>query len=296
MKTLPSALALLLAVSSRLFAQAPGVPIIPETRGAPQELIEAAKKLRDEGKLISMAAAQEQLARASCQLALPAPGSRALPGGEIWQRARAAHVRVGYLYLCTKCDKLHLNIAGGYALTADGAVATCFHVVEPKDMKEGHLVAVTEKGAVLPVLEVLAANRANDVAIVRVQAGQPLEPLPLNANVRPGDEAWCYSDPFGRSNYFSKGIVNRFFQRSATNGAGSIRINVSTDWAPGSSGSAVLDSCGNAIGHVSEISAQGSQPTARGTEPAPAKPGQTYIVFHDAIRAADVVALVKAAR
>ncbi len=296
MKALLSIRVLLLAASSSVFAQAPGVPIIRETRGAPPELIEAAKKLRDEGKLISMATAQEQLARTSCELVLPASSSQLLPGGEIWQRARAAHVRVGYLYLCTKCDKQHLNIAGGYAITADGAVATCFHVVEPKDMKEGHLVAVTEKGAVLPVLEVLAGNRANDVAIVRVQAAQPLEPLPLNPNVRPGDEAWCYSDPFGRSNYFSKGIINRFFQRSVTSGAVSVRINVSTDWAPGSSGSAVLDSCGNAIGHVSEISAQGSQPSPRATAPEANKTGQTYIIFHDAVRAADVLGLTRPAR
>ena len=33
-----------------------------------------------------------------------------------------------------------------------------------------------------------------------------------------------------------------------------LRVNVSTDWAPGSSGSAVLDQCGNVIGHVSTIS------------------------------------------
>ena len=129
-----------------------------------------------------------------------------------------------------------------------------------------------------------------------MQAEKPLEPLPLNPSVRPGDEAWCYSDPFGRSNYFSKGIVNRFFQRSATTGAGSVRMNVSTDWAPGSSGSAVLDSCGNAIGHVSEISAQGSKPTAGASAPDANKTSQTYIIFHDAVRAADVLALIKAAR
>ena len=34
----------------------------------------------------------------------------------------------------------------------------------------------------------------------------------------------------------------------------SLRVNVSTDWAPGSSGAAVLDEYGNAIGHVSRIS------------------------------------------
>jgi S1-C subfamily serine protease len=249
--------------------------------------------LRDDGKLISMATAQEQLARPSCQLTLPMPGAQQLSGGEIWQRARAAHIRVGYLYLCTKCDKPHLNLAGGYAITADGAVATCFHVIEPKDMKEGHLVAATESGTLLPVTEILAGNRANDVAIVRVQSEKPLVPLPLNANVRPGEEAWCYSDPFGRSSYFSKGIINRFFEKKVASGAATVRMNVSTDWAPGSSGSAVVDSFGNVIGHVSEISAQGSQPTSSSPAPGANRTNQTYIIFHDAVRAADVLKLVK---
>ena len=31
-------------------------------------------------------------------------------------------------------------------------------------------------------------------------------------------------------------------------------MNFSTDWAPGSSGSAVVDQCGNVLGHVSQIS------------------------------------------
>ena len=121
-------------------------------------------------------------------------------------------------------------------------MVTCFHVIVPKEMKEGHLVAATESGTMMPVVEVLAGSRANDVAIVRVQSDKPLETLSLNTGVRPGDEAWCYSDPFGRSGYFSKGIVNRFFQRTMTNVAStvSVRMNVSTDWAPGSSGSAVL--------------------------------------------------------
>ncbi len=296
MNTLRIILALVVTCGGVIFAQAPDVPVIRDAREVSPELVKAAKKLRDDGKLISMTQAREQLARSSCELHLPEPASLPLQGGEIWRRARAAHLRVGYLYLCTKCENLHLNLAGAYAITADGAVATCFHVVEPKDMKEGHLVAVTEKGTVVPVVEVLASNRANDVAIIRVQSETPLEPLPINASVRPGDEAWCYSDPFGRSSYFSKGIVNRFFQRSVTKGATSIRMNVSTDWAPGSSGSAVLDASGNAIGHVSEISAQGSESSTRAAAPNAKKTGQTYIVFHDAVRAADVLALVKAPR
>lgn len=274
-------------------AQATDVPIVRDGNGPSPQFIEAAKKLRDSGKLLGLEKVKEQLSRSACELDLPAAATKVLTGGEIWSRARKSHIRVGFLYLCSKCDHLHLNLAGGYALTADGAVATCYHVMQPKDIKEGHAIAALDGEVLLPVTEVLAGNRETDVCIVRVQTDKPLEPLPLSTAVRPGDDAWCYSDPYGRSSYFSKGIVNRFYQQNKDTSR--VRMNVSTDWAPGSSGSAVLDSFGNAIGHVSEISAQGSR-AATAKDASPAKVGETYIVFHDAVRAADVLALIKPKR
>jgi hypothetical protein len=92
-------------------------------------------------------------------------------------------------------------------------------------------------------------------------------------------------------------------------------VQVSTEWAQGSSGSAVIDLCGNVIGHVSEIQtmledsdasidnedATTDKPAAKPEEkPAtdakpeelPEAPG-TVIVFHDAIAACNVKALIK---
>ncbi len=290
MKTITLLLSLILLGNQVVFAQAADVPILRDSNGPSPKFMEAVKKLRDSGKLLGLDKVNEQLTRSTCELELPAAATQVLTGSEIWSRARKSHIRVGFVFLCSKCDQLHLNLAGGYAITADGAVATCYHVMQPKDIKEGHAVAALDGDTLLPVTEVLACNRETDVCIVRVQTDKPLEPLPLSAAVRPGDDAWCYSDPYGRSSYFSKGIVNRFYQQSKD--ATRVRLNVSTDWAPGSSGSAVLDSFGNAIGHVSEITAQGSRATAAKGAIA-AKASETYIVFHDAVRAADVQALVK---
>jgi hypothetical protein len=41
-----------------------------------------------------------------------------------------------------------------------------------------------------------------------------------------------------------------------------LRVNVSTAWAPGSSGSPVFDRAGNVIGHVSQIATLGGGPSA----------------------------------
>jgi hypothetical protein len=205
---------------------------------------------------------------------------------------------VGWSYLCDKCEHWHVNLAGGYVLTADGAVATCYHVVQPrKEVRDGCLVAANEEGKVFPVTEVLAANKYSDVCILRV-SGAAFVPLPLSTNVYPGDAAYCYSDPLDHRGFFSRSIVNRFYQfpgrrrisAPASASYAPTRIDVGTDWAPGSSGSAVLDDCANAIGHVSTIAAVSEEKDSG--EEVTTTPGATMIIFHEAVSARDVLRLV----
>jgi hypothetical protein len=222
-----------------------------------------------------------------------------LPAREICIAARRGHVRVGWSYLCDKCGSWHLKLAGGYILTTKGAVATCFHVIEPgPEVRDGCLVAVGEEGTVFPVAEVLAANSESDACIVRV-AGGDFKPLPLNTNVYPGDTVYCYSDPAEHRDYFSAGIVNRFYQLGASRPAAArasaavapTRINVSTDWAPGSSGSAVLDECGNVIGHVAKISSVRDESTPKAHDSSAERPAA--MVFHEAVSARHVLRLTR---
>ena len=283
-------------------AQAPGVPLCSQAGQELQynaRLLNAAKDLYTKGDALKADQARKQLERASCQLVLPAPGRTKLPARDICVAARRSHLRVGWSYLCDKCGKRHVNLSGGYALTSSGAVATCFHVVNPgPGIREACLVAVDDQETVLPVTEVLAANRDCDACIVRVRGGH-FRPLPLNTHVYPGDTAYCYSDPAQHRDYFSAGIVNRFYQCSVTRPAGSrspsgvtlTRINVSADWAPGSSGSAVLDDCGNGIGHVVSISTMRDEPDSKAQDSH--VEGRAAIVFHEAVSARDVLLLIR---
>ena len=283
-------------------AQAPDVPICNQDRPDAQyrtDTIRTAKGFLAEGGVLKIAEARKQLKRTSCRLVLPAASTTRLPAREICVAARHSHLRIGWSYLCNKCGKWHVSLAGGYWLTADGAAATCFHVVEPaRDVKEGCLVAVDEAGKVLPVVEVLAANRESDACIVRI-AGNGFTPLALNTNTYPGDAAYCYSDPLGNRDYFSAGIVNRFYRPGgsppsgtrASVTAGPMRLNVSTDWAPGSSGSAVLDDCGNVIGHVANISTPSNETPAKTKDANTTKPAP--IVFHEAVSAREVLGVIK---
>lgn len=315
-------LTLALAASSagQALAQAADVPIYAEGRGARPNgaiLVQAEKLAADKALPMTLEVVNARLAApaAPCALDLPPPRTTRLEGRAVWQAARASHLRVGWRYLCTKCDRWHLSLAGGYVLTADGAVATCAHVVESPGMKQGALIAVTEKDEVLPVTEVLAVDRTLDTAILRVK-GSGLTPLPLSLSSLPGDRVWCFSDPEGKRGYFSEGIVSRFVKRpflSKKEEAGSGRavtqtppvwVETTTDWAPGSSGSAIVDEFGNAVGHVSEIQTMLEPPPEEpeaSDDPTKARKraraGQlgTTIVFHQGIAAQTVLRLVKKA-
>jgi len=287
--------------SCNAHGQAPGVAIYKQGKRESDYddgIREAAHKLFLGTNALKLAKVSDQLKRKSCQLNLSPVNTNKLTRQQIYSVARSSHLRVGWGYLLEDSDKWDVNLAGGYVLTPDGAVATCYHVVEPERvLKDGCLVAADEDGNVMAVTEILAANKYSDACIVRV-AGENFKPLPLNTNVYPGDAAFCFSDPLDHRGFFSVGIVNRFYQFpgrrpfSAPPSAAfsPTRLDLSTDWAPGSSGSAVLDECGNAIGHVSTI-ATVSDDAISETDNRRIY-GPTMIVFHEAVSAKDVLLFI----
>ncbi|MFO1032053.1 MAG: serine protease [Planctomycetota bacterium] len=281
-----SVLTIALALATAALAQAPDVPIRAQT--------EQSLRAEDEsiGKQIAALIAADKLATTAtvegwCKapqpraLALPKPHTQELAPPSIAELARKAHLRVGWCYLCTHCDHWHTAMGCGYALTADGAIATCAHVLErpPMEVRDARLIVVTSDGVVHAVTSVLACDEDMDAAIVTLDtaaAASPLVPLPLATDVRPGDRAYCWSRPLEQRDFFGAGMVNRFYLdrdvaeehgRDSLPFLAAVRMDVDMPWAPGSSGSALLDRCGNAIGHVSEI-----RPLSNGM-PAPGMPG-----------------------
>jgi hypothetical protein len=191
-----------------------------------------------------------------------------------------------------------VNLAGGYAIAKD-TVVTAFHVLqEPENMKKGDGYPVVIRGEmeVIPITMVLAADKTMDAIVVRVGTTD-LRPLAMAGTAQVGDAAYCYSDPHNTRGYFSDGIVNRLYAMG--NGGRPDprleRMNVSTDWSPGSSGSAVLDECGNVIGHVARIQSisRGLPATVPAASPAP-RVGEnpTYMNLHEAIPAKAVLWLL----
>ncbi len=299
-------------------AQAPGTAI--ESNGAltrDRELLKQAASLLESGKLLGVKDVQTVLEQPpqTLQLELPAPHTRRLPNREIASRARAALVRVGWYARRNAEAPWELLLSGGYALTPDGVIATCYHCVTPiRGMETGYLVAVDSQRKVHVVTALLAAHKRLDACLLKLDASK-LAYLPLQDNLAVGDAVFCFSDPFDQLGYFSDGIVNRFYRlgkgKAPENTLDAFqheRINVSTAWAPGSSGAAVLDAAGNAIGHVSRIrpytldghpaeedkEAPAETPRAKKKRAAAPPAGPTAMVTHEAIPARGVLALAGA--
>jgi hypothetical protein len=314
-----AALGLILALLvGRAVGQAPHVRV--ETDGHPeysQVILNSAWDLHRSGRLLL------DVGRTAALLAepqpehfeLPPPRTSALSPAEIAALARKALVRIGWYYRCDSCEDWHLSVSGAYALTDSGVIATCYHTVDPAggdEMKEGFLVVIGQDDRVLPVASVLAADPALDIALLRVDGGN-FTALSIEENAAPGDPVYLLSDPLGNTGYFSSGIINRFYWEYPENpppaaprggrpwpdgrrdmhtleGIRRLQMNVSTDWAPGSSGCAVLDSRGNAVGHVSTINPQ------RESEPGEEDDrfnGAVLITLHNATPARAVRLLVE---
>lgn len=278
-----------------LSAQGDGTPIIDQTpegiKKANAALIAKIRPLIDAKKPLSRDEVKKRLPAPEPQaIAMPPVKTAPLSREEVAATARAANLRVGYCYLCENCDDWHISLAGGYPVAPD-VVATCDHVIDSsRKMREGYLVVADQDGNVYPVTSVIARSATMDAALLRVE-GADFKPLALNGTVQQGASAYCYSSPLGQLGYFSEGIVNRFLWDKTYKGgdkdlldvARHLRVNFSTDWAPGSSGSAVLDQAGNAIGHVSQIAGLG-----RG------KNSQSMITLHTGIPAHAVKMLAEA--
>ncbi len=286
-----------------IHAQAPGVTIFEQSRtGLRSEDLTISKQvevLLEEGKLMSLEKIKISLkSPTSAPLNLVTAKTQSLSPTRIARLAKESGYRIGWAYLCNNCDNWHVDLAGGYALTADGVLGTCSHVIEMdgEKIRKGGLIAVDHCGKVFPVTGIIANDQNIDGALVRIDA--KTKPLALNDQIHPGNAAFCLSRPLNQGQYFSQGIVNRFFWNDTKRGdddsslkaMGALKLNVSSRWAPGSSGSAVLDHCGNVIGHVALIKNMGNR------KPKKDQDQETMITLHTATPARAMITLAKEAK
>jgi hypothetical protein len=228
------------------YAEAIGI----EDRALKRLLIRQGVSLIERGRAVESAALVKQLDTTSCELDLPRSGPSISDSAELFRVAKDSVVVVGGLYKCNKCTNWHVNIASGFVLSSHGAIVTNYHVVD--SATERTMVVMTADSQVYPVQRVLAASRADDLAILQVDA-QGLQPLPLADSTAPapvGSAVSVISHPDGRFFCYTAGVVSRYMKIQAAGGQADA-VAITAEYARGSSGAPVLNSQGQVVAVVS---------------------------------------------
>lgn len=208
-----------------------------------------ATELIEAGNITDNDELQEQLQRRHAAIDAPPEAELTEDGEEIYERAAEGVLIIAGIYLCEHCDNYHANCASGFTISEDGLAITNHHVVE--NTNNLTLVAWTHDGRVVPVLEVLASNEADDVALIRLGGDEPFTALPIARDAEVGQRVHAITHPDGRFYYYSSGEVARFCMQPQQRGPSVRRMQITADYARGSSGGPILNDLGQVVGMVS---------------------------------------------
>jgi serine protease Do len=205
---------------------------------------------------------REQMLRRHCDRKLPTPtveSDRSLTTAEIYRERRASVVVIGHLL--ADGQVVH---AAGVVLDAGGVIATAYHVVDKPTAVAR--CAQTSDGKSYPIQEILAADRSNDVALLRVEA-TGLFAAPLSNGNHEGTPLTIIAHPAGEFYSVTQGHLRRY-QTSVILGKQVVRMAVTADFTDGSSGGPIFNDRGEVAGIVSLQHPTTANQTARIAAPA----------------------------
>ena len=156
---------------------------------------------------------------------------------------------IGGVYKCVKCDRWHPGgLATAWALSSDGVMVTNYHVFEKA--KGGAMGVCGRDGKTYPVMEILAADQAADMALFRVKA-EGLPALAMGEPAAVGSRVQVISHPNRRFFMQTFGDVARYHLRPGRRDRGSSTwMSITADYAKGSSGGPVLNPERKVVGMV----------------------------------------------
>lgn len=203
-------------------------------------------EIHTSGDFTSMEVLQDQLSRTRCKLELPAPTEQQMSAAEIYQKCKSAVVVMSALSVSGQT-----RTGGGVIIAPHGIVATNYHVIKDDPKKAKIMGAMLSDGRVAAVREVLAADRAADVAIVRIDIDD-LPAAPLSPGEPIGAPVTIIAHPNLRFFYLTHGYVCRY-SRVLYAGEDRAYLEVSAEFMPGSSGAPAFAANGSVAGIVSTI-------------------------------------------
>lgn len=177
--------------------------------------------------------------KAHTDTTLPSPTT---PPADPIAAARSATLVVGHLYYCAECKQNHSSIASGVLVSPDGLALTNYHVLDVN----GAIVfgAMTLDGRLFAIEEVLASAKKDDLALVRLRDAADMPFVSLTPTPASGTELFVVSHP----DAFFYSLTRGYLSRKYLDEDKAPRLQITADFAKGSSGSGVFDLQGRLFG------------------------------------------------
>lgn len=179
---------------------------------------------------------------------------------EIIERRRESVLTVNKYLRASTRPEIVTGWATAIVLSEDGICVTNYHVFwELLDAKvklnprDSIMFVATENGRVYPIMEVLSFNQAADMAFFKIDTrGDVLTPMPLGHDVQAGANVHLLSNPEGYPYAYTHGRVSRTITLNPEDPYAN-RMEMTADFAKGSSGGPIMDDWGNMVAMVSSI-------------------------------------------
>ena len=196
----------------------------------------------------------------SAAVGIVKPSKKVLTANAIYERAKAATVITGCVYLCPRCSNAHISESSGYIIDPKGIMVTNYHVIATyANMSDGNkplgFVIRMANGRTYAVKSILTSSKENDLAVLQLETNGDLLPaLPLAEGAKVGEKVFVLGHPKGMHYFFSQGnVMDKYLEEAGEPNHRFFRemVVISADYATGSSGGPVMNEYGDVVATVS---------------------------------------------
>ena len=195
---------------------------------------------------------------ASAQIKLPKASSKKLLPEQLYNKRLNSALICGKVFSCNDCPNLHATItATATPITDDGVCLVNYHMIMPivdsTAMQKGDSIYFLSDfyGHMFPMIEIMAYSRDLDVAVIKVDTrGTKLDAIPFGTPAQTGQHINLISHPKQMPYVYTQGFVTRNARYDIPGQTAIEHMEITAEFAGGSSGGPIMDDKGNLVGMV----------------------------------------------